>query len=46
MQAGRGNVKPPLGVALEGDLAARIDAVLAVAMLNATLRASFLPVRP
>ena len=34
MQAGRGNVKPPLGVALEGDLAARIDAVLAVAMLN------------
>jgi hypothetical protein len=29
-----GEVRPPLGIALEGDFGARIDAVLAVAMLN------------
>jgi hypothetical protein len=34
MQAGRGNAKPPIGIALEGDLGARIDALLAIAMLN------------
>lgn len=34
MQAGRGTVLPPVGVAFEGDLGSRIDAVLAVAMLN------------
>lgn len=31
---GRGAARPPLGIALEADLANRIDAVLAVAMLN------------
>jgi purine nucleosidase len=31
---GRGAVRPPLGIALEADLGHRIDAVLAVAMLN------------
>ena len=35
MQAGgRGAARPPMGIALEGDLGNRIDAVLAVAMLN------------
>ena len=34
MQAGRGTAKPPIGIALEGDLGARIDALLAIAMLN------------
>jgi hypothetical protein len=34
MQRGRGGVKPPIGVAFDGDLGNRIDAVLAVAMLN------------
>jgi len=35
MQArGRGTAPPPLGIALEGDLARRIDVALAVAMLN------------
>ncbi len=35
MQArGRGAVRPPIGVAFDGDLGTRIDAVLAVAMLN------------
>src|SRR5262245_17295061 len=33
-QAGRGTVKPPMGIAFDGDLGNRIDAVLAVAMLN------------
>ena len=32
--AGRGAVKPPIGIAFDGDLGNRIDAVLAVAMLN------------
>jgi hypothetical protein len=35
MQAGRGAAaKPPLGIAFEGDLGNRIDALLAVSMLN------------
>lgn len=35
MQArGRGGALPPIGIAFEGDLGNRIDAVLAVAMLN------------
>src|SRR5205823_1747163 len=35
MQRGRGGaVKPPVGVAFDGDLGNRIDAVLALAMLN------------
>lgn len=35
MQArGRGGSRPPIGIALDGDLGHRIDAVLAVAMLN------------
>lgn len=35
MQArGRGDVRPPIGIAFDGDLGNRIDAVLAVAMLN------------
>jgi hypothetical protein len=35
MQAGgRGSARPPIGIALEGDLGNRIDVVLAVAMLN------------
>jgi hypothetical protein len=35
MQArGRGAVRPPIGIAFDGDLGNRIDAVLAVAMLN------------
>ncbi|MEP6918867.1 MAG: hypothetical protein ABJC89_24720 [Acidobacteriota bacterium] len=35
MQArGRGAVKPPIGIAFDGDLGNRIDAVLALAMLN------------
>ncbi|MEO7270627.1 MAG: hypothetical protein ABI211_01340 [Vicinamibacterales bacterium] len=34
MQAGRGGARPPMGIALEGDFGNRIDAVLAVAMLN------------
>jgi purine nucleosidase len=35
MQAGgRGGARPPIGIAFEGDLGNRIDAVLAVAMLN------------
>lgn len=32
--AGRGGARPPIGIALEADLGHRIDAVLAVAMLN------------
>src|SRR5437868_11825740 len=32
--AGRGAVRPPIGIALDGDFGDRIDAVLAVAMLN------------
>jgi len=31
---GRGVIKPPIGIAFDGDLGNRIDAVLAVAMLN------------
>jgi len=31
---GRGAVRPPIGIALDGDLGNRIDAILAVAMLN------------
>lgn len=34
MQAGRGVVKPPIGVIFEGDLGQRLDALLAVAALN------------
>ena len=34
LQQGRGNVRPPIGIALDGDLGNRIDAILAVAMLN------------
>lgn len=35
MQAGRGAAaKPPMGVAFEGDLGTRLDALLAVSMLN------------
>ncbi len=34
MQAGRGTAKPPIGIAFEGDLGARGDALLAIAMLN------------
>ena len=33
-QRGRGAVRPPIGIAFDGDLGNRIDAVLAVAMLN------------
>jgi hypothetical protein len=33
-QPGRGPVRPPIGIALDGDFGNRIDAVLAVAMLN------------
>lgn len=33
-QGGRGAVRPPIGIALDGDFGNRIDAVLAVAMLN------------
>jgi purine nucleosidase len=32
--AGRGAAKPPIGIALEGELATRIDAAMAIAMLN------------
>jgi hypothetical protein len=32
--AGRGTVKPPIGIAFEGDVGNRIDAALAIAMLN------------
>jgi hypothetical protein len=32
-EAGRGAARPPIGIALEGDLGSRIDAVLAVALL-------------
>ena len=31
---GRGAVKPPIGIAFDGDLGNRIDAVLALALLN------------
>src|SRR6186997_2854922 len=31
---GRGVIRPPLGIAFDGDLGNRIDAMLAVAMLN------------
>ena len=35
MQArGRGTVRPPLGIAFDGDLGNRVDAILAVSMLN------------
>ncbi len=33
-EAAKGPVRPPIGIAFEGDLAQRIDAVLAIAMLN------------
>ena len=33
-QTGRGAARPPIGIALDGDFGNRIDAVLAVAMLN------------
>ena len=31
---GRGAVRPPIGIALDGDTGSRIDAILAIAMLN------------
>jgi hypothetical protein len=35
MQArGRGAARPPIGIAFDGDIGHRLDAVLAVAMLN------------
>jgi hypothetical protein len=34
IQAGRGAARPPIGIAFDGDLGNRIDAVLAIAMLN------------
>lgn len=34
MQGGRGQVRPPIGIALDGDFGNRVDAILAVAMLN------------
>ncbi|MEO8314910.1 MAG: hypothetical protein ABI645_08965 [Pseudomonadota bacterium] len=34
MQPGRGAVRPAIGIAFEGDFGTRIDALLAVAMLN------------
>ena len=34
MQGGRGAARPPVGIALDGDFANRLDALLAVAMLN------------
>src|SRR5688572_14069654 len=34
MQAGRSAIRPPIGIAFEGDFGTRIDALLAVAMLN------------
>ena len=34
MQRGPGAVRPPIGIALDGDLGNRVDAILAVAMLN------------
>src|SRR5688572_24518090 len=34
MQAGRSAARPPIGIAFEGDFGARIDALLALAMLN------------
>ena len=34
MQEGRGSARPPIGIAFEGDLGQRIDAVLAIALLN------------
>jgi hypothetical protein len=34
MQPGRGATRPPIGIAFEGDFGTRIDALLAVAMLN------------
>jgi hypothetical protein len=33
-QSGRGQVRPPIGVAFDGDFGTRIDAMLGVAMLN------------
>jgi hypothetical protein len=33
-QTGRGAVRPPIGIAFDGDLGNRLDAMLAVAMLN------------
>ncbi len=33
-QAGRGSARPPIGIALDADLGNRLDAMLAVAMLN------------
>jgi hypothetical protein len=33
-QAGRGSARPPIGIAFDADLGNRIDALLAVAMLN------------
>jgi hypothetical protein len=34
IQAGRGPVRPPIGIALDGDFGNRLDAMMAVAMLN------------
>ena len=34
LDQGRGAVRPPIGIAFDGDLGNRIDAILAVAMLN------------
>jgi hypothetical protein len=31
---GRGTIRPPIGIAFDGDLGNRIDAILAIAMLN------------
>ena len=33
-QRGRGNIKPAIAIAFEGDVGSRIDAILAIAMLN------------
>ena len=33
---GRGAARPPIGIAFDGDVGNRIDAVLAIAMLNLT----------
>ena len=33
-QSGRGPVRPPVGIALDGDFGGRLDSLLAVAMLN------------
>ena len=33
-EAGRGSARPPIGIAFEGDLGQRVDAVLAIALLS------------